>query len=668
MEENIFPIQGLQVTLNKRPDGLPIENDFEIRKFQVETPKKGEILIETHYLSADPFQRMRLNSSSGYGKTINLGETIKGRIAGKVIISENPEFSIGDFVEGMLGWKTYAISDGSNSRAEYAPGITKIDLNKAPISAWLGILGFPGITAYFSLIETGKLKKGNTVVVSAAAGAVGSIVGQIAKISDCKVIGITGSERKVDYLINKLNFKFNDNTNIIHGFYLSKSSNIPRYDRLTLYSDDYIPKYSEWYYGPNYFLMNKIQLNNFRKTKYFDAFKLIISHQKVKESRHDRKFEDDFLNNRNENVDVAAINLDFDKKNKNSETFYGYEFIFNNVKSEANKINIINNLKEKISTRYPDNGTEFYSNSIYISNKRKLGQIFTNIGLRASNNTLKSILSNEFYDFPYDEINLNTSSFSGNIGFRYNYKNSSFKFQYSNGFRSPNLDDVGKIFDSEPGNIIIPNANLKPEYVNNFEVNYEISNSNLNIKNSLFYIRLSNAIIRGDGNLNGNDSIIYDGVLSRVQQLNNGGKAYIYGFSNTIRLKISDPIIIENSISYSESRDLLNDRPLRHTPPLFGKFSFTYSNKKHQIGYFISYNGKKQLKNFSVSELNKLYLYTDSGSPSWITHNFFYKFNYNYFINFDFGIDNIFDIHYRTYSSGISAPGRNIRLGLNLKF
>ena len=137
---------------------------------------------------------------------------------------------------------------------------------------------------------------------------------------------------QVDF-INKLNFKFNDNTNIIHGFYLSKSSNIPRYDRLTLYSDDYIPKYSEWYYGPNYFLMNKIQLNNFTKTKYFDAFKLIISHQKVKESRHDRKFEDDFLNNRNENVDVAAINLDFDKKNKNSETFYGYELIFNNVKS-----------------------------------------------------------------------------------------------------------------------------------------------------------------------------------------------------------------------------------------------------------------------------------------------------------------------------------------------
>ena len=472
---------------------------------------------------------------------------------------------------------------------------------------------------------------------------------------------------QVDF-INKLNFKVNNNTNIIHGFYLSKSSNIPRYDRLTLYDDNFIPKYSEWYYGPNYFLMNKIQLNNFSKTKYFDAFRLIISHQKVKESRHDRKFNNDYLNNRNENVSVTAINFDFDKKNKKSETFYGFESIYNNVNSEANRINIINNSKENISTRYPDNGTNFYSNSIYISNKRKLGQIFTNIGLRASNNRLKSILSNEFYDFPFDEIDIKTSSFSGNIGFRYNYKNSSFKFQYSNGFRSPNLDDVGKIFDSEPGNIIVPNANLKPEYVNNFEINYELNYSKLNIKNSIFYIRLNNAIIRGDGNLNGNDSIIYDGVLSRVQQLNNGGKAYIYGFSNIIRLKVSDPVLIENAISYSESRDLLNGRPLRHTPPLFGKFSITYSNSKHQIGYFISYNGKKELKNFSISELNKLYLYPVTGSPSWITHNLFYKFNYNYFINFDFGIDNIFDIHYRTYSSGISAPGRNIRLGINLKF
>ena len=213
MTDKNLPIQGLKVTLHKRPNGMPKESDFQVSNFQVKGPKDGEILVETHYLSADPFQRMRLNAFSGYGKTINLGDTIKGRIAGKVIISKNPKFLKGDFVEGMLGWKTHAISDGSQIRAEYAPGVTQIDKKIAPIPAWLGILGFPGITAYFSLIEKGKLKKGNTVLVSAAAGAVGSIVGQIAKIYNCKVIGITGSDKKVKHLIDNLGFTYALNYN-----------------------------------------------------------------------------------------------------------------------------------------------------------------------------------------------------------------------------------------------------------------------------------------------------------------------------------------------------------------------------------------------------------------------------------------------------------------------
>ncbi len=208
MNKKDIPQFAHHIILSKRPHGLPKESDFEMSKFQVTFPKNGEILVQTHYLSADPFQRMRLNSSSGYGKTINLGDTIKGRIVGKVIISKNSEFQVGDFVEGMLGWREYAISDGSTQRAEYAPGITKIDKNLAPISAWLGVMGFPGITAYFSLFESGELKKGNTVIISAAAGAVGSVAGQLAKSYNCKVIGVTGSDEKVKYLVEKLGFHF----------------------------------------------------------------------------------------------------------------------------------------------------------------------------------------------------------------------------------------------------------------------------------------------------------------------------------------------------------------------------------------------------------------------------------------------------------------------------
>ena len=120
--------------------------------------------------------------------------------------------------------------------------------------------------------------------------------------------------------------------------------------------------------------------------------------------------------------------------------------------------------------------------------------------------------------------------------------------------------------------------------------------------------------------------------------------------------------------SLKAPKNKINNRPLRHSSPLFGRLSLNYSKRKIKLGYNISYNGKKKLEDFSPSELNKLYLYTQYGSPAWVTHNLFFKFNYNYFINFDFGIDNIFDKHYRTYSSGISAPGRNIKIGLNLKF
>ena len=300
--------------------------------------------------------------------------------------------------------------------------------------------------------------------------------------------------------------------------------------------------------------------------------------------------------------------------------------------------------------------------------KRKLGDIKTNMGIRGNISNLKSQISSLFFDFPFKEITVKSSSMSGNIGFRYDLNSSVFKFQYSNGFRTPNLDDVGKIFDSEPGNVIMPNPNLKPEHANNFEFNYEINKGKLSMNNSIYYIRLNNAIIRSNGSFNGNDSIIYDGINSRIQTLTNGGKAFVIGFSNNISVKLNDNITIENSISYNNSKDILNDRPLRHSPPLFGKTSLTFSRKTFKIIYHLNYNGKKDIEDFSQSELNKLYLYTNDGSPAWMTHNISFSYNYNYFIKFNFSIENIFDLHYRTYSSGISAPGRNVNIGLNFKF
>lgn len=195
-----------RVVLAVRPDGLPKESDFRLLKAPVPDIGEGELLVRAHYLSADPFQRLRMNGSSRYGKPVDLGEVFRGRMVGEVVRSNHAGFSPGEFVEGMLGWQDYAVSDGSSKRAEYAPGITKVDPDLAPISTSLGILGFPGVTSYFALLELCDPKPGETVVITSAAGAVGSLAGQIAKIKGCRVVGLTSTDEKVAYIVDELGF------------------------------------------------------------------------------------------------------------------------------------------------------------------------------------------------------------------------------------------------------------------------------------------------------------------------------------------------------------------------------------------------------------------------------------------------------------------------------
>ncbi|MSO65943.1 MAG: NADP-dependent oxidoreductase [Alphaproteobacteria bacterium] len=201
-----LPNINRQVVLAARPQGMPAERDFRVKESPIPEPGPGELLVRAHYLSADPFQRMRFEAASNYGKVLQIGDVIKGRLVGEVVRSNNPRYRVGEFVEGMLGWQEYAISDGSTARAEYAPGIVKVDPTIAPISTSLGILGFPGVTAYFALFDMAGPKPGETVVVTSAAGAVGSLAGQLAKIQGCRVVGVAGSDAKVDWITRDLGF------------------------------------------------------------------------------------------------------------------------------------------------------------------------------------------------------------------------------------------------------------------------------------------------------------------------------------------------------------------------------------------------------------------------------------------------------------------------------
>lgn len=188
-----------QVLLNKRPEGLPDESTWKIVSSEIPEPAEGQILIKQHYISLDPAMRGWIKDRKSYIEPVALGEVMRAGSVGEVIKSiNNPKFKEGDFVSGWGGVQQYTLSDGD--------GFFKVDPNLAPLPAYLGTMGMPGMTAYFGILKVGELKEGDTVLVSGAAGAVGSLVGQIAKIKNCKVVGIAGGKSKCDYVVNELGF------------------------------------------------------------------------------------------------------------------------------------------------------------------------------------------------------------------------------------------------------------------------------------------------------------------------------------------------------------------------------------------------------------------------------------------------------------------------------
>ena len=186
------------ILLNKRPVGKPVLDDFRFSSDAIPVPTSGDVLLKTLYVSVDPYLRGRMSDSKSYIPSFEIGKPIQSGIIAEVIDSTHSEFTKGDFVSGILEWKEYQISDGK--------GLKKVDQNISALSSYLGILGMTGITAYLGLIEIGAPKAGETIVVSGAAGAVGSVVGQIGKILGCTVVGITGSDEKAELLKSKFKF------------------------------------------------------------------------------------------------------------------------------------------------------------------------------------------------------------------------------------------------------------------------------------------------------------------------------------------------------------------------------------------------------------------------------------------------------------------------------
>lgn len=187
-----------QFRLAARPVGLPKRTDWNLIEEPIPTPGPGQLLVKVLYISLDPAMRGWMNEGRSYIEPVKIGDVMRGRGVGRVIASNNSDFAIGDYVAGMFGIQEYALSEGK--------GLTPVDLRLAALPVYLGALGMPGMTAYFGLLDVGHAKAGDTVVISGAAGAVGMVTGQIAKIKGCRAVGIAGSPEKCNYVVKELGF------------------------------------------------------------------------------------------------------------------------------------------------------------------------------------------------------------------------------------------------------------------------------------------------------------------------------------------------------------------------------------------------------------------------------------------------------------------------------
>jgi hemoglobin/transferrin/lactoferrin receptor protein len=479
--------------------------------------------------------------------------------------------------------------------------------------------------------------------------------------------------------MQKILYKPSDNITADLGIHYSTSSNIPRYDRLIRYNEDNDLYYGEWYYGPQKWLLinSQISLDSDRSSLY-DKVKLTTAYQKFNESRNSRKTYDIIKSIRDEEVNIFSINVDFIKSISNSSILsYGAEYLNNKINSKSRLFNINDLIIYDNATRYPDNST-WESLGAYLNYKYRLKENITiQSGLRYNHIFINTDLSenNEFYNFPFTNANINTGALIGGIGISWiQNENYTWKLNLSTAFRAPNIDDVAKIFDSEPGSVVCPNPDLKPERSLGVDVGGTIKLNKINFDFSTYFTYLYNSLIRADFELeNGVTQIIYDGELSNIQAIQNASISRIYGIELGLNIELSptlNAVLQYNFIDGKQKDDYSISMPIRHVPPQFGRLHLVYKKNKFILDGFINYNSEIPFYKLAQSEIDKPYLYAlDSNgnpySPAWYTLNLRSIYNISDKISITAALENITNKLYRPYSSGISAPGTNVIFAIN---
>ncbi len=478
-------------------------------------------------------------------------------------------------------------------------------------------------------------------------------------------------------LMQKVRFKPNEKWDFQYGFHYSETSTYGRYDRHNRMKNG-TARYAEWNYGPQKWMMNHLSIENTADNPLYNQLSLRLAQQSFGESRIDRSLNKSERNTQSEEVEAYSANLDFVKKTGAKNTvFYGVEYVYNKVKSMGELTDITTGNSETGPARYPQ--STWQSMAIYLNDQFALSDKFhLQVGLRYNQFMIDAEFDTSFYPFPFTTAKLNNGSLTGSLGGVFRPTDDwVISANLSTAFRSPNVDDMGKLFDSQPGAVVVPNPDLKAEYAYNADLGIaKVFGDAVKIDVTGYYTILKDALVRCDFQLNGMDSIMYDGELSKVQAIQNAAVAHVYGVQAGLEIKLPSGFGFSSDLNYQLGKEELDDAttsPSRHAAPIFGVSRISWQYNKLKLELNSIYQGKRNHEElpFEEQEKTEIYALDENGetyAPGWYTLNFKGNYELSNLMSVTAGIENITDQRYRPYSSGISGAGRNFMMAISLHF
>jgi len=480
-------------------------------------------------------------------------------------------------------------------------------------------------------------------------------------------------------IMQKFRYRPSELWDFEYAFQFSETSDYSRYDRLIELQKNGLPVSAVWNYGPQKWMMNVLSITNSKENLLYHQMVCRISQQHFEESRIDRKFNHHRLRTQLENVEAYSAQLEFEKHWHKHHFSYGGEGILNQVISKGSAVDIRNNSPLAVPDRYPQSTWESYA--AYMNYQLKLSDKFIfQTGLRYNVFEIKSDFTRhlKYFAFDFSQYQIKNASTIGNAGFVYK-PISGFRtgMNISTGFRAPNVDDVGKIFDFTAGDVIVPNVNLKSEYVYNAEWNISKAIGRVFcIDVTTFATRLNNAMVRRAYTINGSDSAMYNVVMSKVYAIQNAAYSNIFGFHLKMDIQISEQLRFLSVMNYQKGIEEMDNGTIsssRHAAPAFGLTRITYSLRSSILELYTIYRAAVKFENLNEEERQKSFIYATDGngnpySPAWYTINMKMDFQISKKLSVQTGIENITDRRYRPYSSGLAAAGRNVMVSLRLVF